>query len=119
METPVPDAELLNISSGGSGDNLTSADSQARKRILKQSSNKPGKRLTSAHLITDSPGSVASSSSLNYGTNDTNSSPCCDHASSSSCANVGHVKVTSLSPAPHTLSPAPNWSITNPELTHN
>ncbi|XP_058470400.1 5-hydroxytryptamine receptor 1B-like [Solea solea] len=67
---------------------------EARKRILKQSSNKPGKRLTSAHLITDSPGSVASSSSLNYGTNDTNSSPCCDHASSSSCANVGHVKVT-------------------------
>ncbi|TNN44764.1 5-hydroxytryptamine receptor 1B [Liparis tanakae] len=41
---------------------------EARKRILKQSRNKPGKRLTSARLLTDSPGSVASSASLNYGT---------------------------------------------------
>lgn len=46
---------------------------EARKRILKQSPNKPGKRLTSAHLITNSPGSVASSTSLNYGTNDSSS----------------------------------------------
>jgi len=59
---------------------------EARKRILKQSSNnkKPGKRLTSAHLITDSPGSVASSTSLNYGTNDASS---CD-------TSVNQVKVT-------------------------
>ncbi|KAJ3606692.1 hypothetical protein NHX12_026211 [Muraenolepis orangiensis] len=55
---------------------------EARKRILKQSPNAAGKRLTSAHLITDSPGSVASNSSLNYGTNDA-----CD-------AVAGHVKVT-------------------------
>ncbi|KAM3603144.1 uncharacterized protein V6R79_017234 [Siganus canaliculatus] len=61
---------------------------EARKRILKQSHNKPGKRLTSAHLITDSPGSVASTTSLNYGTNDSSS---CDTTSS---ANVSHVKVT-------------------------
>ncbi|KAF3850320.1 hypothetical protein F7725_020039, partial [Dissostichus mawsoni] len=45
---------------------------------------KPGKRLTSAHLITDSPGSVASSTSLNYGTNDASS---CD-------TSVNQVKVT-------------------------
>ncbi|KAM8831469.1 5-hydroxytryptamine receptor 1B-like [Spinachia spinachia] len=56
---------------------------EARKRILKQGRNKPGKRLTSAHLITDSPGSVASTTSLHYGTND-----------ASSCANVHQVKVT-------------------------
>ncbi|XP_030201059.1 5-hydroxytryptamine receptor 1B [Gadus morhua] len=61
---------------------------EARKRILKQSPSKPGKRLTSAHLITDSPGSVASSTSLNYGTNDTSS---CDTVAS---ATVGQVKVT-------------------------
>lgn len=61
---------------------------EARKRILKQSHNKPGKRLTSAHLITNSPGSVASTTSLNYGTNDTSS---CDTTSS---ANVSQVKVT-------------------------
>lgn len=61
---------------------------EARKRILKQSHNKPGKRLTSAHLITNSPGSVASTTSLNYGTNDSSS---CDTTSS---ANVGQVKVT-------------------------
>ncbi|XP_028997746.1 5-hydroxytryptamine receptor 1B-like [Betta splendens] len=60
---------------------------EARKRILKQH-NKPGKRLTSAHLITDSPGSVASTTSLNYGTNDASS---CDTTSS---ANVSQVKVT-------------------------
>lgn len=41
---------------------------EARKRILKQSPQKPGKRLTSAHLITHSPGSVASTTSLAYGT---------------------------------------------------
>ncbi|XP_034436573.1 5-hydroxytryptamine receptor 1B-like [Hippoglossus hippoglossus] len=62
---------------------------EARKRILKQSHNKPGKRLTSAHLITNSPGSVASTTSLNYGTNDASS---CDTTSSS--ANVSQVKVT-------------------------
>ncbi|CAL8312172.1 unnamed protein product [Lota lota] len=61
---------------------------EARKRILKQSPNKPGKRLTSAHLITDSPGSVASNTSLNYGTNDTSS---CDTITS---AHVSQVKVT-------------------------
>ncbi|KAG7236932.1 hypothetical protein INR49_000005, partial [Caranx melampygus] len=61
---------------------------EARKRILKQSHNKPGKRLTSAHLITNSPGSVASTTSLNYGTNDSSS---CDTTSS---ANVSQVKVT-------------------------
>uniref|UniRef100_A0A8C6TPP6 5-hydroxytryptamine receptor 1B n=1 Tax=Neogobius melanostomus TaxID=47308 RepID=A0A8C6TPP6_9GOBI len=48
---------------------------EARKRILKQSSNnkqqRGGKRLTSAQLLNNSPGSVASSSSLNYGTNET------------------------------------------------
>uniref|UniRef100_A0A4W5MW35 5-hydroxytryptamine receptor 1B n=1 Tax=Hucho hucho TaxID=62062 RepID=A0A4W5MW35_9TELE len=63
---------------------------EARKRILKQSSHKLGKRLTSAHLITNSPGtnSVASTTSLNYGTNETSS---CD--ANSSTANVNHVKV--------------------------
>ncbi|XP_029610183.1 5-hydroxytryptamine receptor 1B-like [Salmo trutta] len=63
---------------------------EARKRILKQSSNKPGKRLTSAHLITNSPGthSVASTTSLNYGTNEASS---CD--ANSSTANVNHAKV--------------------------
>ncbi|XP_034018019.1 5-hydroxytryptamine receptor 1B-like [Thalassophryne amazonica] len=59
---------------------------EARKRILKQSRNKPGKRLTSAHLITNSPGSVASTTSLNYGTNGTSS---CDTTS-----NVSQIKVT-------------------------
>lgn len=59
---------------------------EARKRILKQAQNKPGKRLTSARLITNSPGSVASTTSLNYGTNDASS--CCDTTSSS------QVKVT-------------------------
>lgn len=59
---------------------------EARKRILKQS-HKPGKRLTSAHLITSSPGSVASTTSLNYGTNDSSS---CDTTSS---PNVSQVKV--------------------------
>uniref|UniRef100_A0A672FVN2 5-hydroxytryptamine receptor 1B n=1 Tax=Salarias fasciatus TaxID=181472 RepID=A0A672FVN2_SALFA len=62
---------------------------EARKRILKQAHNKPGKRLTSAHLITNSPGSVASTTSLNYGTNDASST--CD---TTSCANVSQVKVT-------------------------
>ncbi|XP_031148915.2 5-hydroxytryptamine receptor 1B-like [Sander lucioperca] len=63
---------------------------EARKRILKQAHRKPGKRLTSAHLITDSPGSVASTTSLNYGTNDASSS--CDAASCHAHAN--QVKVT-------------------------
>ncbi|XP_037541939.1 5-hydroxytryptamine receptor 1B-like [Nematolebias whitei] len=65
---------------------------EARKRILKQARNKSGKRLTSARLITDSPGSVASTTSLNYGTNDASS--CGDATSSSACPNAGHVKVT-------------------------
>ncbi|CAL8395286.1 unnamed protein product [Arctogadus glacialis] len=64
---------------------------EARKRILKQSpGGKPGKRLTSAHLVTDSPCSVASSTSLTYGTCDTSS--CGDTAASS--ATAGQVKVT-------------------------
>ncbi|XP_066570880.1 5-hydroxytryptamine receptor 1B [Amia ocellicauda] len=47
---------------------------EARSRILKQSpKNKAGKRLTSAHLITDSPGSVASSTSLNHRAQETSS----------------------------------------------
>lgn len=61
---------------------------EARKRILKQSPKKTGKRLTSAHLITNSPGSVASTTSLNYGTHETSS---CDTISS---ANANQVKVT-------------------------
>lgn len=36
---------------------------EARKRILKQSPKKVGKRLTSAHLVTNSPGSVTSTTS--------------------------------------------------------
>ncbi|KAM9354915.1 5-hydroxytryptamine receptor 1B-like [Pholidichthys leucotaenia] len=64
---------------------------EARKRILKQARAKPGKRLTSAHLITDSPGSVASTTSLNYGTNDSSSGDT-TITTSSSCA--GQVKVT-------------------------
>ncbi|KAJ0061398.1 hypothetical protein NL108_018303 [Boleophthalmus pectinirostris] len=59
---------------------------EARKRILKQSNNKPGKRLTSAHLITNSPGSVASTTSLNYGTN--SEPPSCCEPSSSPCSQV-------------------------------
>ncbi|KAM9840328.1 5-hydroxytryptamine receptor 1B-like [Aulostomus maculatus] len=47
---------------------------EARKRILKQAHGKPGKRLTSAHLISGSPGSVASNTSLSYGATDASSS---------------------------------------------
>lgn len=47
---------------------------EARKRILKQSPKRVGKRLTSARLISGSPGSVASTTSLNYGTHETSSS---------------------------------------------
>ncbi|XP_061098534.1 5-hydroxytryptamine receptor 1B-like [Conger conger] len=61
---------------------------EARKRILKQSPKKTGKRLTSAHLITNSPGSVASTTSLTYGTHDSSS---CDTGSSIS---ANQVKVT-------------------------
>ncbi|KAI7804823.1 5-hydroxytryptamine receptor 1B [Triplophysa rosa] len=43
---------------------------EARKRILKQSPKKAGKRLTSAHLITNSPASVASTSPLHCGRQD-------------------------------------------------
>ncbi|XDV43461.1 hypothetical protein PO909_011940 [Leuciscus waleckii] len=42
----------------------------ARKRILKQSPKKAGKRLTSAHLSTNSPASVASTSPLHCGRHD-------------------------------------------------
>ncbi|XP_028858692.1 5-hydroxytryptamine receptor 1B-like [Denticeps clupeoides] len=61
---------------------------EARKRILKQSPKKTGKRLTSAHLITNSPGSVASTTSLNYGTHEASS---CETIAS---ANANQVKVT-------------------------
>ena len=61
---------------------------EARKRILKQSPKKTGKRLTSAHLITNSPGSVASTTSLTYGTHESSS---CDTGSSIS---ANQVKVT-------------------------
>ncbi|KAL7872355.1 hypothetical protein AOLI_G00038370 [Acnodon oligacanthus] len=47
---------------------------EARKRILKQSPKRVGKRLTSARLISGSPGSVASTTSLNYGTHEASSS---------------------------------------------
>ncbi|XP_034078278.1 5-hydroxytryptamine receptor 1B [Gymnodraco acuticeps] len=58
---------------------------EARKRILKQSPKMVGKRLTSAHLVTNSPGSVAS---LQCGKHDTPSS---DTGSSTS---ENQVKVT-------------------------
>lgn len=58
---------------------------EARKRILKQSPKKVGKRLTSAHLVTNSPGSTAS---LQCGRHDTPSS---DTGSSTS---ENQVKVT-------------------------
>ncbi|XP_040056316.1 5-hydroxytryptamine receptor 1B [Gasterosteus aculeatus] len=62
---------------------------EARKRILKQSPKKlGGKRLTSAHLVTNSPGSVASTTSLQCARHDTPSS---DTGSSTS---ENHVKVT-------------------------
>ncbi|XP_038864739.1 5-hydroxytryptamine receptor 1B-like [Salvelinus namaycush] len=46
---------------------------EARKIILKQSPKKVGKRLTSARLVTNSPGSVASTSPLQCGRHDTHS----------------------------------------------
>ncbi|XP_068198692.1 5-hydroxytryptamine receptor 1B-like [Antennarius striatus] len=61
---------------------------EARKRILKQARQRPGKRLTSAHLVNSSPASAASSASLTYGTNDGSS---CDAATP--CA-PGGVAVT-------------------------
>ncbi|KAJ8389354.1 hypothetical protein AAFF_G00120620 [Aldrovandia affinis] len=61
---------------------------EARKRILKQSPKKSGKRLTSAHLLTNSPGSVASTTSLNYGTHESSS---CD---AGSVVSASQVKVT-------------------------
>ncbi|XP_010877908.2 5-hydroxytryptamine receptor 1B [Esox lucius] len=61
---------------------------EARKRILKQSPKKVGKRLTSAHLITNSPGSAASSSSLLCGRPDIHSTD------SGSLASENQVKVT-------------------------
>ncbi|XP_043998364.1 5-hydroxytryptamine receptor 1B [Gambusia affinis] len=60
---------------------------EARKRILRQSPKKVGKRLTSAHLVTNSPGSVASTTSL-HARHDTPSS---DTGSSTS---ENQVKVT-------------------------
>ncbi|KAM7403151.1 hypothetical protein PAMA_003870 [Pampus argenteus] len=61
---------------------------EARKRILKQSPKKVGKRFTSAHLVTNSPGSVASTASLQSRRHDTPSS---DTGSSTS---ENQVKVT-------------------------
>lgn len=61
---------------------------EARKRILKQSPKKMGKRLTSAHLATNSPGSVASTTSLQCGRHDTPSSD------TGSSASENQVKVT-------------------------
>ncbi|XP_015208617.2 5-hydroxytryptamine receptor 1B [Lepisosteus oculatus] len=61
---------------------------EARTRILKQSPKKTGKRLTSAHLITNSPGSVASTTSLNYRTQENSSSD------TGSPVNLNQVKVT-------------------------
>ncbi|CAK6956907.1 -hydroxytryptamine receptor 1B [Scomber scombrus] len=66
----------------------TLSNAFARKRILKQSSKKVGKRLTSAHLVTNSPGSVASTGSLRCNRHDTPSS---DTGSSTS---ENQVKVT-------------------------
>ncbi|XP_030642769.1 5-hydroxytryptamine receptor 1B [Chanos chanos] len=61
---------------------------EARKRILKQSPKKIGKRLTSAHLITDSPGSVASTTPLHCGRQEPRSNDTCSLTSES------QVKVT-------------------------
>ncbi|CAL8287133.1 unnamed protein product [Lota lota] len=65
---------------------------EARKVILKQSPKKAagaaGKRLTSAHLVTNSPGSVGSTSSSQCGRNDTHSSD------TASLASENVVKVT-------------------------
>lgn len=61
---------------------------EARKRILKQSPKKVGKRLTSAHLVSNSPGSAASTSSLQCGRHD---APSSDTGSSTS---ENQVKVT-------------------------
>lgn len=61
---------------------------EARKIIMKQSPKKVGKRLTSAHLVTNSPGSVASTSSLQCGRHDTHSSD------TGSLASENQVKIT-------------------------
>ncbi|KAM4626009.1 5-hydroxytryptamine receptor 1B [Polymixia lowei] len=61
---------------------------EARKRILKQSPKKAGKRLTSAHLVTNSPGSVTSATPLQCGRRDTHSSD------AGSLAGENQVKVT-------------------------
>lgn len=61
---------------------------EARKRILKQSPKKVGKRLTSAHLVNNSPSSVTSTASPQSGRHDTQSS---DTTSSTS---ENQVKVT-------------------------
>ncbi|XP_067099029.1 5-hydroxytryptamine receptor 1B [Osmerus mordax] len=61
---------------------------EARKRILKQSPKKVGKRLTSAHLVTNSPGSVASTTSMQCGRHDVHSSD------TGSLASDNQVKVT-------------------------
>ncbi|XP_035264408.1 5-hydroxytryptamine receptor 1B [Anguilla anguilla] len=58
---------------------------EARKRILKQSPKKTGKRLTSAHLITNSPGSTTP---LNYRTKETS------YSETSSPTSANQVKVT-------------------------
>ncbi|XP_029544598.1 5-hydroxytryptamine receptor 1D-like [Oncorhynchus nerka] len=61
---------------------------EARKIILKQSPKKVGKRLTSARLVTNSPGSVASTSPLQCGRHDTHS------GDTGSSASENQVKVT-------------------------
>lgn len=61
---------------------------EARKRILKQSPKKVGKRLTSAHLVTNSPGSVASTTPLQCGRHDAHFSD------TGSSASDNQVKVT-------------------------
>ncbi|XP_023694937.1 5-hydroxytryptamine receptor 1B [Paramormyrops kingsleyae] len=61
---------------------------EARRRIFKNCPSKAGKRLTSAHLITNSPGSESSTSPLNYRTQETSAAETC------SPAHVWQVKVT-------------------------
>ncbi|XP_055718675.1 5-hydroxytryptamine receptor 1B-like [Salvelinus fontinalis] len=61
---------------------------EARKIILKQSPKKVGKRFTSARLVTNSPGSVASTSPLQCGRHDTHS------GDTGSLASENQVKVT-------------------------
>ncbi|KAG7465824.1 hypothetical protein MATL_G00157860 [Megalops atlanticus] len=63
---------------------------EARKRILKQSPKKSGKRLTSAHLITNSPGSATSTTPLHCRTQEVSYS----ETSSPACTNQVQVTVS-------------------------